>query len=129
MTSKLSPATSSALADVFEELQTIDHDLNRAACAILECCDMLYHAMSSPATVPATFDVIVANITENCAFHDINSQRIHKIQEGLEDLLVNLQAQGIHLPTHILHEDRLASGPSRARDALSQEDVEALLNA
>lgn len=126
-TQKPSTSQPTALCDLFEELETMDRSLHTAALAILEQCDLLSHSASTHHA--DAYTIAVTNITQNCAFHDLNSQRIHKIHEGLVDLIQNLQARGVDLPRSILPEGRLASGPSREKDALSQEDVEALLNA
>lgn len=116
------------LSDVFEELSTIEHTLHTAAVAILEQCDQLTYLIQSQNFDKEALNNAIAIITQNCAFHDVNSQRLRKLDEGLHDFIHTLKAQHIELPTSILPEYRLASGPSRAKDALSQDDVEALLN-
>lgn len=114
------------LQDVFDELDTIEKDLHAAALTILEHMDHVSHMTQSKDHM---LQEHLAGITQSCAFHDLNGQRVRKIQEGLRDFVQYLLAHGVEVPSRILPEDRLVSGPSRHKDALTQEDVEALLNA
>lgn len=113
-----------SMKEWYLELNTIDQHLEVSANNILASCERLSGLSQNMPEIQEA----VGNILENCNFHDLNSQRLRKIIDGLRE---TLQSQ-FHVSevTESSLEPRLEdlqSGPQRAGRGLSQEDVERLL--
>ena len=108
------PLQNGNLKEWYLELNTIDKHLEQAAAKILDNCEKLTHTVPPSPQVNA----ILANISENCSFHDINSQRLRKILKVIQLIMQGKDPE---------EQNGLLTGPQRPDEALSQSDIEEIL--
>ena len=107
------------------DLQTIDKELEASAQKILEYCDNL--ALQSTPNAPLQENL--NGIVENCSFHDLNSQRLRKIVFEMQNAITTLQnSDAKYDEVFTARSQTEMSGPQPFDKALSQVDVESILN-
>lgn len=106
-----SPLLQEKLASLKEAVLGIDESTKAATDEILSVCEMLQQNGQSD-------DVALARIFRACAVQDLTNQRVKKIL----DLLAQIETG------EFIAQDELLEGPQRHGSAMSQDDVDNLLN-
>lgn len=109
MDQKKCPVTHEKLAAIRDAVLGIEESTKAATDDILAHCE---------AITSSEFDVVKAAIYQACAVQDLTHQRVKKILDLVQQIESGIFTQ----------QDALLEGPQRQGQAMSQDDVDSLLN-
>lgn len=123
------------ITDATDELDAVVKATEAATGTIMDSCER-FEAIATQITDPKIQEDVFAEVTsiyEACGFQDITGQRITKVVRTLKHIEAQVDSilgtmegtfseQGIEIP-----EESLENGPQLPENAISQDDIDALL--